>query len=112
MSGSFGSTGSAPRVEMGRAFLARNARSPTGRLNQQVDAVFAAGESVVFDAVSHRRRMSDRLRQIARRHAASALGTPVAPPVVVFEERRRRNAIAPVRVDLPEEKYREVAALF
>lgn len=78
----------------------------------QVDTQLGVGASVVFDAVNHRLRMRDRLRHIARRHGVRPLLVLVALPVAEIEQRRRRNAIVPARVDVPEEDFREVAATF
>ena len=79
---------------------------------RRLDALLADGCSVVYDATNFRRRMRDRLRQIADAHGAQTTVILVDPSEEEVRRRLARNRANPRRADVPDDDFREVVASF
>ena len=102
----------------------RGAGSRDGRLSRaewtatyreafrRLDGLLAEGRSVVYDATNGRRRMRDRLRQIAAVRGARAVVVLVEPPLVEVRRRRETNRLTPRRPDVHDDDFAEVVSGF
>lgn len=77
-----------------------------------LDGLLAEGRSVVYDAANHRRRMRDRLRQIAAGRGVRTVVVLVAPSLGEVRRRRERNRLAPRRSDVHDEDFAEAVTGF
>jgi predicted kinase len=77
-----------------------------------IDVGLGAGRTVVFDSVGHTRKHRDRLRRKAGRFGAESMAIWLCISVTEADQRRRWNAIAPVRAHVPDEGFDEIVGRF
>lgn len=80
--------------------------------HRRISEDLAAGNTVIFDAVNHRRHQRDRLRLIARQNGTGIRFLWIATPDDIALNRLRRNRANPTRPDVPEDEFRAIAAAF
>lgn len=74
--------------------------------HRRMEELLSAGETVVFDAVNHRRHQRDRLRRLARRCGTGIRFVWLDTPESVTLDRRHRNRTNPTRADVPDHDFR------